>query len=77
VPLVVITSVFILAGIVYCPDMPWVDPSSDALGHLRIFVSFLPSLPKTIVVSNVLVHLLKKLLQSFVGAFWRNIVLLV
>jgi hypothetical protein len=24
---------------VYRPDMPWVEPSSEALGHLRISVN--------------------------------------
>jgi hypothetical protein len=43
VPLVVIASVFTLAGIVYHSDKPWVEPSSEAPGHLRTFVSFLPS----------------------------------
>jgi hypothetical protein len=67
VPLVVIASVFILVGIVYCSDMPWVEPSSEAPGYLRIYVSFLPSLPKIVVGSNVLVHLLEKLLQGLWG----------
>jgi hypothetical protein len=58
IPLVVIAYVFTLAGIVYCSNMPWVEPSSEALGHLRIYVSFFPSLPKIIVGSDVLIHLL-------------------
>jgi hypothetical protein len=62
VPLVVIASVSTLAGIVYRSDMPWVEPSSEAPGHLRIFVSFFPSLSKIIVGSDVLIHLLEKLL---------------
>jgi hypothetical protein len=45
VPLVVIAPVLTLTRIVYCSDMPWVEPSSEAPGHLRISVSFLPSLP--------------------------------
>jgi hypothetical protein len=32
--------------------------TSEASGHLRIVVSFFPSLPKIIVGSNVLIHLL-------------------
>jgi hypothetical protein len=40
------------------PDMPWVESSSEAPGHLRVFVGFLPSLPEVIVGSDILVHLL-------------------
>jgi hypothetical protein len=67
VPLVVIASVFTLTWIVYCSDVPWVEPSSKASGHLRISVSFLPSLPEIIVGSDVLIHLLEKLLQGLGG----------
>jgi hypothetical protein len=66
-PLVVIASVFTLAVIVYHPDMPWVEPSCEAPGHLRISVSLLPSLLKVIVDSDVLIHLLEKLLQGLWG----------
>jgi hypothetical protein len=62
--LVMIASVFTLAGIMYCSNMAWVEPSSEAPGHLRISVSFLPSLPEIIVNSDVLIHLLEKLLQG-------------
>jgi hypothetical protein len=41
-----------------CPDMPRVESSFEASGHLRVSVSFFPSLPKVIVSSDVLVHLL-------------------
>jgi hypothetical protein len=44
--------------------MPWVDSSSEAPGHLREPVSFLPSLEKVVVSPDVLIHLLKQLLQS-------------
>jgi hypothetical protein len=47
--------------------MPWVDPSSEAPGHLREPVSFLPSLAKVIVGPDIFIHLLKQLLQSL----WR------
>jgi hypothetical protein len=67
VPLVVIASIFTLTRIVYCFDMSWVEPSSEAPGHLRISVSFLPSLPDIVVGSNVLIHLLEKLLQDLWG----------
>jgi hypothetical protein len=67
VPLVVIASIFTLAGFVYCPDMPWVEPSFKAPSHLRISVSLLTSLPEVIVGSDVLINLLEKLLQSLWG----------
>jgi hypothetical protein len=38
--------------------MPWVEPSFEAPGHLRIFVGFFPSLPKIVIDPDVLVHLL-------------------
>jgi hypothetical protein len=47
--------------------MPRVDSSSEAPGHLRESVSFLPSLAEVIVSSDVLIHLLKQLLQSLWG----------
>jgi hypothetical protein len=47
--------------------MPRVDSSSEAPGHVREPVSFLPSLAKVIVSPDVLIHLMKQLLQSL----WR------
>ena len=47
--------------------MPRVNSSSKAPGHLRESVSFLPSLAEVIVSPNVLIHLLKQLLQSLWG----------
>ena len=47
--------------------MPRVDSSSEAPGHLRESVSFLPSLAEVIVSPDVLIHLLKQLLQSLWG----------
>jgi hypothetical protein len=47
--------------------MPWVDSSFEAPGHLREPVRFLPSLAEVIVSPDVLIHLLKQLLQSL----WR------
>jgi hypothetical protein len=44
--------------------MPRVDSSSEAPSHLRKYVSFFPSLSEVIVSSDVLIHLLKQLLQS-------------
>jgi hypothetical protein len=40
------------------PDMPRVESSSEAPGHLRVSVGFFPSLPKVIVGPDVFVHLL-------------------
>jgi hypothetical protein len=49
--------------------MPRVDSSSEAPGHLRESVSFLPSLAEVVVSTDVLIHLLKQLLQSLWGLF--------
>jgi hypothetical protein len=49
--------------------MPRVEPSSEAPGHLRIPIGFLPSLAKIVVSSDVLVHCLEKLLQ---GLWWLS-----
>jgi hypothetical protein len=46
------------------PDMPRVESSSEAPGHLWVSVGFFPSLPKVIVGSDVLIHFLEKLLQG-------------
>ena len=46
------------------PDMPTMESSSKAPGHLGVFVGFFPSLLKVIVSPDVLIHLLNKLLQS-------------
>jgi hypothetical protein len=47
--------------------MPRVDSSSEAPGHFRESVSFLPSLAEIVVSPDVLIHLLKQLLQSLWG----------
>jgi hypothetical protein len=47
--------------------MPWVDSPSEAPGHLREPIGFLPSLTKVIISTDVFIHLLKQLLQSL----WR------
>jgi hypothetical protein len=44
--------------------MARMDSSSEAPSHLRKSVSFFPSLSEVIVGSDVLIHLLKQLLQS-------------
>ena len=47
--------------------MPRVDSSSEAPSHFQESVSFLPSLAEVVVSSDVLIHLLKQLLQSLWG----------
>jgi hypothetical protein len=47
--------------------MPRVDSSSEAPGHLKEFVSFLPSLAEVVISPDVHIHLLKQLLQSLWG----------
>jgi hypothetical protein len=47
--------------------MPQMDSSSEAPGHFRESVSFLPSLAEVLVSPDVLIHLLKQLLQSLWG----------
>jgi hypothetical protein len=56
-----VAPVLTLTGIVYYSDMPWVEPSSKAPGHLKISVSFLPSLPEIVIDPDVLIHLIEKL----------------
>jgi hypothetical protein len=47
--------------------MPQMNSSSEAPSHLRESVSFLPSLAEVIVSLDVLIHILKQLLQSLWG----------
>jgi hypothetical protein len=47
--------------------MPRVDSSSEAPGHFQEFVSLLPSLAEVVVSLDVLIHLLKQLLQRLWG----------
>jgi hypothetical protein len=56
-----------LIWVMNCPDMPRVESSSEAPGHIGVSVGFFPSLPKVIVGSDVLVHFLEELLQ---GLWW-------
>jgi hypothetical protein len=44
--------------------MPRVESSYEGPSHLRILVSFLSSMVKIIISSDILIHLLEKLLQS-------------
>jgi hypothetical protein len=45
-------------------DVPGVDSSSEAPGHLRKLVCFFPSMAEIIISPDILIHLLKKLLQG-------------
>jgi hypothetical protein len=56
-----------LSWVMNRPDMPRVESSSEAPGHLGESVGFFPSLPKVIVGSDVLIHFLEELLQ---GMWW-------
>jgi hypothetical protein len=48
-------------------DVPGVDSSSEAPGHLRKHVGFFPSLVEIIISPDVFIHCLKKLLQGLWG----------
>jgi hypothetical protein len=48
-------------------DVPRVDSSSEAPGHLRKPVDFFPSLAEIIISPDIFIHLLKKLLQGLWG----------
>jgi hypothetical protein len=47
--------------------MPRIDSCFEAPGHFVESVSFLPSLAEVVVSSDVLIHLLKQLLQGLRG----------
>jgi hypothetical protein len=54
-------------GVMNWPDMTRMKSPSKAPGHLRKPVDFLPCLAKIIIILDVLIHLLKELLQGL----WR------
>jgi hypothetical protein len=54
-------------GVMNGPDKPRMKPPSEAPSHLRKPIGLLRSLAKIIVGPDVLIHLLKQLLQCF----WR------
>jgi hypothetical protein len=60
----VVGPVIVCIGTVDCSDVPGVNSSSEAPGHLRIPICFLSSLAKVVVSSNVSIHLLEKFLQG-------------
>jgi hypothetical protein len=60
-------------GIVDCPDMPRMKSSSEAPSHFRIPICFLPSLVQIIISPDVLIHLLKEVLQGFMVSSLQNI----
>jgi hypothetical protein len=57
----VIVFVFVLIWIVYGPNMPWVEPSTEALSHLGISQGLVFSLSNIIVWFDIFIHLLEKL----------------
>jgi hypothetical protein len=61
------SSIITRVGIMDRPDVPGVNSSSEALGHLRKIVCFFPSLAEIIVGPDILIHHLKKLLQGLWG----------
>jgi hypothetical protein len=63
-PLSMISHILAGARIMDRPDMPRVESSFEATGHLGVSICFFPSLLKVIVSPDVLVHLLQKLIQS-------------
>jgi hypothetical protein len=66
-PLRLTSSIITWVGIMDQPDVPGVNSSSEAPGHLREPICFFPSLAEIIVGADVLIHLLKKLLQGLWG----------
>jgi hypothetical protein len=62
-----IVYVFTVTRIMNCSDMPWMKPSPEAPGHLRVLVGFLPSLLEIIVGSDILIHHLEMLLLGLRG----------
>jgi hypothetical protein len=51
--------------------MPGMKSSSEAPGHFRKHVCFLPSLAEIIISPDVLIHFLKEILQGLWGLFGK------
>jgi hypothetical protein len=66
-PLRLTSSVITWVGIMNRSDVPGVNSSSEASGHLRKPVCFFPSLAEIIISLDIFIHLLKKLLQGLWG----------
>jgi hypothetical protein len=66
-PLRLTSSVITWVGIMDRSNVPGVNSSSEAPGHLRKHVCFFPSLAEIIISPDVFTHLLKKLLQGLSG----------
>src|SRR5688572_28085252 len=66
-PLRLTSSVITWVGITDRSDVPGVNSFSEAPGHLRKPVCFLPSLAEIVISPDVFIHLLKKLLQGLWG----------
>jgi hypothetical protein len=67
VALSIIGPFFVGIGVMDGSDITGMKSSFEALGHIREPVCFLPSLAKIIIGPDILVHLLKMLLQGFRG----------
>jgi hypothetical protein len=67
VALSIIGPFIVSIGVMDWPDMPGMKSSSKALGHFRKPICYLPSLAKIIIGPDVLIHLLKELLQGLWG----------
>jgi hypothetical protein len=62
-----LTSPVVILSRVDKSDVPRVDSPSEAPGHFGEPVSFLPSLSKVIICSDIFIHLLKQFLQGLRG----------
>jgi hypothetical protein len=66
-PLRLTSSIITWARIMDRSDVPGVNSSSETPGHFRKPICFFPSLAEIIISPDVLIHLLKKLLQGLWG----------
>jgi hypothetical protein len=69
-----IVYVFTLTRIMNFSDMPWMKPSPEAPGHLRVLIGFLPYLSKIIVGFDILIHFFGEASPGFVRVSLQNIV---
>jgi hypothetical protein len=61
-PLRLTMLIFVLAWIMNASDMFWMEPSSEAPGHLRVPLGLFPSLVKIIIRLDIFICLLKQVL---------------
>jgi hypothetical protein len=60
-PFGMVVFVFTLAWIMNCPDMPWIESSTEAPCHLRLSEGFFSPLLKIIVFPDVFIHFLEEI----------------